>query len=79
MISDQWKIKHLQAGVIPISVIICLFAFYMADNLSSHLFTGHQWAVWVVFLPFFIVLPVLALLAIKLKSVLQFILSKEEG
>ncbi|MDQ0196587.1 GerAB/ArcD/ProY family transporter [Paenibacillus wynnii] len=79
MISDQWKMNHLRAAVIPVSIIVCLFAIYMADNLSSHLFTGHQWAVWVIFLPFFVVLPMLALLTIKLKSKLQYSPSKGDG
>ncbi|XMB26679.1 endospore germination permease [Paenibacillus sp. BR2-3] len=79
MISDQWKMNRHQAAVIPVSVIVCLFALYMADNLSSHLFTGHQWAVWVIFLPFFVFVPMLTLLAIKLKSMLQFNPSKGDG
>jgi len=67
-ISDLWKVNS-QAAVIPVSVIVFVYAFYMADNLSSHLFTGFQWATWVIFIPFFVCLPLLVLLVIKLKSI----------
>jgi spore germination protein (amino acid permease) len=67
MISDLWKV-NAGSAVIPVSVIVFLFAFYMTESLSSHLFTGHEWAVWVVFMPFFVISPFLSLFVIKLKQ-----------
>lgn len=67
LISDLWK-ANSQAAVIPVSVIVFVFAFYMADNLSLHLFMGHQWATWLIFVPFFVGLPLIAWLVIKLKT-----------
>lgn len=69
MISDLWKV-NVKSAVIPVSVIIFLFAFYMTESLISHLFTGHQWATWVVFMPFYVILPMFALLVIKLKKMI---------
>jgi spore germination protein KB len=68
MISGLWKVPGHKAAVIPVSIIILFFALYMAENLSSHLFTGHQWATWIIFPPFFIVMPLLVLLIIKIKT-----------
>ncbi|WP_028611549.1 GerAB/ArcD/ProY family transporter [Paenibacillus harenae] len=67
MISDLWKV-NVRSAVIPVSAIVFLFAFYMTESLSSHLFTGHQWATWVVFMPFYVIFPMIALLVIKLKK-----------
>ncbi|XEC95109.1 endospore germination permease [Paenibacillus tarimensis] len=68
VISDMCRVD-LRAAVIPVSIMIFLFAKYMADSLSSHLFTGHHWATWVIFTPFFLLVPALAFLIIKFKSV----------
>jgi spore germination protein KB len=68
VISDIWNVQGHKVAVIPVSIVIVLFALYMAENLSSHLFTGHAWVPWVIFLPFFVVLPMLVLSVVKIKT-----------
>lgn len=67
-ISDLWKIEGHKVAALPISLLILLFALFMAKDLSSHLFTGREWVPWVIFLPFFVAVPMVTLPVTKLRS-----------
>jgi spore germination protein KB len=70
MISDLWSISGHKVAAVPVSLLILIFSLYMAENLSSHLFSGTYWVPWVIFLPFFVALPLVVLLMsnIRIKS-----------
>lgn len=69
MIQDLWKISGHKVAAVPVSLLVLLLAFFMTENLSSHLFVGTQWVPWVIFLPFFIAVPMLVFIIIKIKPI----------
>lgn len=71
VIGDLWKVEGHKVAVMPISILILLFGFYMANNLSSHLFIGSQWVTWVLFIPMFLGLPFLALFSLWIRGLLK--------
>lgn len=62
-IAAQWKLENHRSVIIPVFLLILLLALYMTDNIATHLFFGWSWAVWILWLPLFVIVPLLALAA----------------
>jgi len=60
-ITSQWRLRDHRSTVLPVAILVWLLAFYMTDNISSHIFVGLQWVPWVMWIPLFIIIPLLLL------------------
>lgn len=67
-ITAQWKAGNHRAVIIPVSALVWLLAFYMAENISSHIFIGLKWLPWVIELPLFVVIPLLVFIIASIKK-----------
>lgn len=64
-IAEQWKVKEYRSVLIPVVCIVLILAVNMADNIITHVLVGVSWVPWTIFVPLFIVIPLLSLLIAK--------------
>ncbi|REK76790.1 GerAB/ArcD/ProY family transporter [Paenibacillus paeoniae] len=62
------KLDSYKSIIMPVSLLVIVLAYFMTDNLSSHLFVAINWTGWLILLPLFIVLPAIVLVIMTVKN-----------
>ncbi|PWK10243.1 GerAB/ArcD/ProY family transporter [Tumebacillus permanentifrigoris] len=59
--SSLFRLQEYRTVLIPLSVAVLLLSTFMSKSLPEHVFIGLNWVPWVLWVPLFIILPILVL------------------